>query len=147
MNEEQKHLKGRRLAVDPKAVSSSSTEPAFIARPVGAPVYYGFEVLQDVVFEGFTFGKITDFEAEPCQEGDAFLIAPYNSRAGLVWQVADEVSLSEISPVGANRWGVWSVTFPYRMNGQENARRNLELIVPALKKEWERWQREFGKDR
>lgn len=147
MDEQQKHLRGRPLAVDPKAVSGSSTEPAFIARPAGVPVYHGFEVLEDVVVDGFIFGKITDFEAEPCQEGDAFLIAPDNSRAGLVWQVADEVSLSEIMPVELNRWGVWSVTFPYPMNGRENARRNLELIIPTLKKEWERWQGEFGKGR
>jgi hypothetical protein len=34
--------KGRPLAIDATARSASPTEPAFIARPDGAPVYYGF---------------------------------------------------------------------------------------------------------
>lgn len=36
--------KGRPLAIDHKAASASPTEPAFIARPEGAPVYHGFVV-------------------------------------------------------------------------------------------------------
>jgi hypothetical protein len=59
-----KERKGRPLAVDHNATSASRTEPAFIARPAGAPVYHGFQVLEDVTVEGFAFGKITDFEAE-----------------------------------------------------------------------------------
>ncbi|MGB8661499.1 MAG: hypothetical protein WA621_19745 [Candidatus Acidiferrum sp.] len=86
-----KQLKGRPLAVDPNTASDSPTERALIARPAGAPVYHDFQVLEDVVVEGFTFGKITDFESEPRQEGDAFVVAPDNSRAGLVWEVADNV--------------------------------------------------------
>jgi hypothetical protein len=93
--------KGRPLALDPLGKSASQTEPAFIARPAGAPVYYGFEVLRDVVAGGFTFGKITDFEIETCNEGDAFVVAPDNSRAGLVWQVSDKSYFEEIAPPGA----------------------------------------------
>jgi hypothetical protein len=40
------------------------------------------------IVEGFTFGKISDFEAEACTEVDAFVVAPDNSRAGLVWEVS-----------------------------------------------------------
>jgi hypothetical protein len=130
-----------RLMAD--AHSASRTEPAFIAKPAGAPVYYGFQVLEDVVVEGFTFGKITDFEAEPCQEGDAFLVAPDNSRAGLVWEVADKISASQISPLEPDRWGVWAVSFPYQMNSRENVRRNLELILPILKEKWNDWRGKF----
>ena len=54
---------GRPLAIDHNAHSASPTEPAFIARPEGTPVYHGFVVLDDVTVEGFTLGKITDFEA------------------------------------------------------------------------------------
>jgi hypothetical protein len=43
--------KGRPLAIDATAQSASPTEPAFIARPEGAPVYYGFVVLDDVVVD------------------------------------------------------------------------------------------------
>ncbi len=52
--------KGRPLAIDATARSASPTEPAFIARPDGAPVYYGFVVLDDINVDGFTLGKITD---------------------------------------------------------------------------------------
>ena len=39
-------------------------------------MYHGFQILSDVVVEGFTFRKISDFDAEPCTEGDAFVVAP-----------------------------------------------------------------------
>ena len=74
--------KGQPLAIDRKAPSASATEPAFIARPEGAPVYHGFAVLEDVNVEGFTLGAITDFEAEPTDAGDAFVIA---TAAVAVW--------------------------------------------------------------
>src|SRR5260370_22707364 len=98
--------KGRPLALDPLGKSASQTEPAFIARPAGAPVYHGFEGLGDVVIGGFTFGKITDFEIETCDEGDAFVVAPDNSRAGLVWQGSANSYFYELSPPRAARSGV-----------------------------------------
>ena len=91
--------KGRPLAIDVTAQSASPTEPAFITRPDGAPVYHGFVVLDDVTVDRFTLGKITDFEAEPCDEGDAFVIAPEGGRAGLVWEVYDPPYFREIMPV------------------------------------------------
>jgi hypothetical protein len=133
--------KGRPLALDPLGESASQTEPAFIARPAGDPVYYGFEVLSDVVVGGFTFGKITDFEIETCDEGDAFVVASDNSRAGLVWRVSDKSYFEEIAPPGAERWGVWGVSFPDAMTSRENVRKNLESVLPELKKRWEGWRR------
>jgi hypothetical protein len=73
---------GRPLAVDHRAQSASSTEPAFIA-PRREGVYHGFIVLDDVTVDGFTLGKITDFEAEPCESGDAFVIARKSGRFGM----------------------------------------------------------------
>ena len=132
---------GRPLALDPLAESASQTEPAFIARPASAPVYHGFEVLSDVVVGGFTFGKITNFETEICNEGDAFVVAPDNSRAGLVWEISDKPYFQEISPPESERWGVWGVSFPNAMTSRENVRKNLEFILPDLKKRWEEWRR------
>jgi len=74
-----------------------------------------------VVVEGFTFGKISDFEAEFCEEGDAFLVAPDNSRAGLVWEVAEKASVTEISPFEPHRWGVWGVSFPHPMTAAKTS--------------------------
>jgi hypothetical protein len=121
---------GRPLAIDATGKRASPTEPAFIARPDGAPVYYGFVTLDDVNVDGFTLGKITDFEAEPCDEGDAFVIAPDGSRAGLVWEVYEPQYFQEVSPIETDRWGVWDVGFRLPMNSRENARRNLESIIP-----------------
>jgi hypothetical protein len=90
---------------------------------------------------GFTFGKITDFEIESCNEGDAFVIAPDNSRAGLVWEISDKPRFQEILAPEAERWGVWGVTFPNAMTSHENVRKNLESIVPELTKRWEEWRR------
>ena len=135
--------KGRPLAIDATAKSASPTEPAFISPPEGVPVYHGFVVLDDVAADGFALGKITDFEAEPCETGDAFVVAPDNSRAGLVWEIADNVSVSQISPLEPGRWGVWAVSFPHPMNSRENIRRNLELILPALKEKWDEWRGKF----
>ena len=44
--------KVRPLAVDHNAKCASPTEPAFIARPEGAPVYHGFVALDDVTVDG-----------------------------------------------------------------------------------------------
>src|SRR5215471_17666733 len=120
---------GRPLALDSAARSASPTEPAFIAPPDGAPVYYGFVVLDDVVVDGFTLGKITDFEAARCDVGDAFVIAPDGSRAGLVWEVSNRTYFQEVCPLDRRRWGVWAVVFPYPMDGRKNGCRNLASIL------------------
>jgi hypothetical protein len=137
--------KGRPLAIDATARSASPTEPAFIARSDGAPVYYGFVVLDDVTVDGFTLGKITDFEAEPCDEGDAFVIAPDGGRAGLVWEVYDKPYFQEVRPIETGRWGVWGVGFRLPMNSRENARRNLESILPELRLRWAEWKSQFNR--
>jgi hypothetical protein len=132
---------GHPTAFDPSAKSRSQTEPAFVARPEDAPVYDSFQTLSDVVVDGFTFGKISDFEAELCSEGDAFVVAPDNSRAGLVWEVCEENYFREIVPFEPGRWGVWGVSFPFAMQNHDNVRRNLKSILPELKKRWQEWRR------
>ena len=131
---------GRPLAIDPQAESARKDTPGFLARPAGTPVYYGFRTLDDVVVDGFTFGAITDFEAEHCEEGDAFVIAPDDSRAGLVWRVSGDSECQAVCPASEDRWGVWAVAFPFEMSSRENARLNLQAILPKLRPEWERWR-------
>ena len=136
---------GRPLAVDPDARSASPAEPAFIARPEGAPVYYGFAILNDVVIDGFTLGKITDWEVEHSEAGDAFVIAPDDSRAGLVWEVCDLPYFREALKIEADRWGVWGVGFVLPMNSRTNARKNLETILPELRLRWAEWKSRFNR--
>ncbi len=110
------------------------------------PVYYGFTVLDDVEVEGFKFGKTTEFEVGPnVTYGDAFVVAPDGSRAGLVWEVSkeNETYFEEVFPLASNRWGVWAVSFPYPMRNREDARRNLQAVLPELKEKWSEWQRQF----
>lgn len=131
---------GKPLALDPKAVSASSTDPAFVARPPGAPVYYGFPILEDVQVEGFRLGIITALGDEPSDWGDAFIVAPDNSRAGLVWEAGESSLVQEILAPQPERWGVWGVWFPHPMNSHENARKNLAFILPGMKHRWEAWK-------
>ncbi len=136
--------KGRPLAIDPNAVSAYPAEPAFVAPPKGSPVYYGFPVLEDVAVDGFTLGAITDFEAEACCEGDAFVVAPDGSRAGLVWEVTEPRYFQGVVPPEEGRWGVWGVSFQLPMTSRKNARMNLASILPDLKGRWMEWKKQFG---
>lgn len=137
------HGRGRPLAIDQNAASASKTEPAFVTRPESAPVYHGFVVLDDVVVDGFTLGKITDWEAEPCEAGDAFVIAPDGTRAGLVWEVCNEQYFREVLAPEPQRWGVWGVGFVLPMSNRANAAENLESILPELRSRWAEWKSTF----
>jgi hypothetical protein len=118
--------RGLPLALDPNAESASDTEPAFIAKPAGAPAYYGFLILKDVVVEGFTF------------------VAPDNSRAGIVWEVASKSHLTQIRSFEKNRWGVYEVAFTHPMRNREDARINLQWLVPFLRPKWQEWKDTFS---
>jgi hypothetical protein len=139
----QQRPKGQPLAVDPNAVSANPAAPAFVAPPRGSPAYHGFPVLKGVCVDGFTFGAITDFEAEACTEGDAFVVAPDGSRAGLVWAVTTEKYFRRVLPFEECRWGVWEVSFPLPMVNRENAGKNLESILPELRGRWEEWKQRY----
>jgi hypothetical protein len=101
--------------------------------------------LTDVAVDGFTFGKITDFEVEPCNDGDAFVIAPDGSRARLVWEVSEKYSFRQVCSPELDRWGVWGVSFIHAMTSRDNVRKNLGSILPELKKHWEDWRRKYAK--
>jgi hypothetical protein len=127
--------------LDDTAVSADPALPAFLAPPEGMPVYHGFPILEDVEVDGFRLGMIAGFDENGGLEGDGFVVAPDNSRCGLVWEVSEEPVFYQISAHGPDRWGVWAVDFPFPMVNRENARRNLEAVLPELKKRWEAWVR------
>lgn len=145
MKPSERMVTGRPIATDPDAISASNSRPAFLAKPADAPVYHGFKILTDVVVDGFTLGIITDFEAEPVNEGDAFVIAPDGTRAGLVWSVSDESHFEWLCDDTGDRWGVWAVSFLLPMSCRDNARSNLAGVVPMLKPKWQEWRRTFEK--
>jgi len=139
---------GHPLALDPNAEAAAAKHPAFIFPPLESPPYFGFPVLTATCVEGFTYGLITDFEREATElgravlEGDGFVVAPDGSRGGLIWVVSGDSYFGQASPADDKRWGVWNVSFPYAMRTVEDARRNLEAVLPKLRLEWERWRAE-----
>jgi hypothetical protein len=135
--------RGQPIAVDPSAASADASLPAFIARPDDAPVYHGFQVFDGVEVDGFRLGTIS--APGPDDYGDAFIIAPDNSRAGLVWEVGDGHEALEVCPFEPTRWGVWAVEVPQPMASAEAARLNLEALVPRLRSKWEAWRADAGR--
>ena len=70
------------------------------------------------------------------------MVAPDDSRAGLVWEISDSRYFTEVCPIEDRRWGVWAVSFQLPMSDRENARRNLESILPMLKQKWDEWRKD-----
>ncbi|MGE0375432.1 MAG: hypothetical protein AB7I48_14820 [Planctomycetaceae bacterium] len=104
--------KSRTLKLDDTAASKSLELPAFLSRPEGAPVYHGFPIVKETMTDGWCYGAITEYAyADGCDSGDAFIIAPDGSRAGLVWEVG-EGEPTEICAPDAGRWGVYQIWFP-----------------------------------
>jgi len=127
--EEQPRLAhGRPLATDEQAESADPSLPAFLARPAGAPVYHGFPVIDGAEAGGFRLGMITDFLSEPATDGDAYVIAPDGSRAGLVWQSGCAPYFEEVIAPQQSRWGVWAVGLPLPMTTRAEARDYLAAL-------------------
>lgn len=80
--------------------------------------------VDDVTAEGFTLGKITDFEAEPCDQGNAFVIAPDGSRAGLGGLRSSVLPRSQ-----AHRDRQVGIGFLPPMNSRETARRVRKTVA------------------
>ena len=129
---------GLPLSLDPAAASGDASLPAFLARPAYARVYHGFQILAGVERDGFRLGTISALG--PADHGDAFVIAPDGSRAGLVWQLGDRRQLHELIGFEPGRWGVWGAWFARPMRPAEDARRNLEDVLRQLRAKWQDWK-------
>ena len=130
----------RWLAIDEQAESADPALPAFLARPAGAPVYHGFPVIDGAEADGFRLGMITDFLSEAAVDGDAYVIAPDGSRAGLVWESGCAAYFRQVLAPEEGRWGVWAVGLPLLMTTVEEARRYLAALVPQLRLRWQSWR-------
>ena len=103
---------GYAAVVDPEAESASSDLPEFIAVPADAPAYYGFPLLQGSELEGWAFGVITSpVGDEPRVWGDAYVVAPDGSRAGIVWRAAGDPEPGIVCPASEGCWGVYGLSF------------------------------------
>jgi hypothetical protein len=89
---------------------------------------------------GSYLGEITPFAGE--EAGDAYVLAPGGSPAGLVWELGEGYSLEGTSYVdGSGRWGVFDVVFARPFATPEDFTTNLAGIVVRLREEWERYTR------
>jgi hypothetical protein len=124
---------GQSIRVDPLAESANPSLPAFIAIPKGAPAYHGFPLLAHSEKEGFYFGVITEPNGEtPASWGDAFVVAPDGSRAGIVWQAEGEPS-PVVCPPSPGRWGVYAFRFRRPVRNEQDLIENLHEVLPQLK--------------
>ncbi len=125
---------GKPVRVDPNAASASDDLPAFIARPADAPVYHGFPIVEESRTEGWVFGTISDYEdPNGCDWGDAFVIAPDGTRAGIVWQV-DQFEPQVVLPPGEGRWGVYGFAYPTLIRTTAEFVTMCRSFLPELKR-------------
>jgi hypothetical protein len=76
------------------------------------PVYLGFLVVPETHTDGWGHGVIPEHEdPEGGTFGDAYVVAPDGSSAGIVREVGDE-PLVQILPPDSGRWGIYAVSFP-----------------------------------
>lgn len=124
---------GKAIQTDPDARSADPSLPAFLARPAGAPAYHGFPLVDQSRTDGWCYGAITAFEeAEGCEAGDGFVVAPDGSRAGLVWSVGDFPTEMVCEPDEA-RWGVYSIAFPRAVRDVDDLVACFRAVLPELK--------------
>jgi hypothetical protein len=129
--------KSHPLRIDPDAESASRAEPAFVARPKGAPVYHGFPIVPETETDGWYYGAITEFlDPDGCQEGDAYVVAPDGTRAGLVWEVGYD-GFDEVCAPSRDRWGVYAVGFVRPVKTMEDLIFDFRQILPDLKRKHE----------
>jgi len=125
---------GREIITDDDAASADPTLPAFLARPAAAPVYNGFPLIEQTrTPDGWCFGAITRFDDPAgCDAGDAFVVAPDGSRAGIVWQVGEGEFAEVCSPEG-ERWGVYALWFRTPIRTLEEFKNELHAALPCLR--------------
>ena len=148
MNEQSNwELEGVPLRLDPEAESADPSLPAFIARPEGSSVYHGFPLLEESrTADGWCFGTISDYDCPEGRDwGDAFVVAPDDSRAGIIWEVgapAMEVTI----PPGEGRWGVYRLGFAYLVHDCQELVEQLQQWLPKLRRLHHDWQTGISAD-
>jgi hypothetical protein len=72
-----------------------------------------------------------------CDWGDAFVVAPDGSRAGIVWSVGT-FPIKEVCAPDEGRWGVYAVAFDRPVRTTQELVRGLHAVLPELKSIHER---------
>jgi hypothetical protein len=99
----------------------------------GVPVYHGFMVVPETLTDGWCLGVISGQEdPEGSTSGDAYVVAPDGSSAGLVWEVGGE-PMVQILPPDSERWGIYAISFPHPVRNVEDLASAFRSVLPALK--------------
>lgn len=125
---------GKLIRLDPTAESALPDLVAFLSRPADAPVYHGFPLVEESRIDGWVFGAISDYQdSKGCDWGDAFVVAPDGTRAGIVWQV-DHFEPQVVCPPDDGRWGVYGFAYPTPIRTTGDFVRMCHSFLPELKR-------------
>ncbi|MEK6871676.1 MAG: 3-deoxy-8-phosphooctulonate synthase [Nanoarchaeota archaeon] len=133
-----KKISSKRMILDKKAKSNSKNLPAFLSPPEGSKAYHGFQLINRINVEGFTYGAITNFlekdSKDGCTSGDGYVEAPDGSRAGIAWEKGDKFSYSQMMDSDKERWGVYYFSIPFGIKNLDDMKKAFALMMPILKK-------------
>ncbi len=123
------------LRLDPEARSADPSSPAFLARPEDAPVYHGFPMLERSRTEdGWCFGTISEPDCPEGRDwGDAFVVAPDDSRTGIVWE-AGSPGMEVIVPPEEDRWGDYKIGLARRVHDEDGLIEQLWGWLPEIRR-------------
>lgn len=133
--------------LDHGAESADPLLPAFLARPEDAPVYHGFPLLESSrTGDGWCFGTISDPDSEEgCEWGDAFVVAPDGSRAGIIWQVGAPV-METACQADSQRFGVFSLGIERPVHDEDDLVEQLGVWLPELRRRHDQWRASFASE-
>lgn len=114
--------------------------------PADAPAYHGFPLLEGSELDGFVFGTITQPPGDrTLNGGDAYVVAPDGSRAGIVWQAesfpnpdGDAFGPPIVEQPGPRRWGIYAFLFRHPVRTERDLITNLHECLPELQRYYER---------
>ena len=109
--------------------------------PPASP-YAGCPILPGPAREGFRIGLVTDLCQFGGYQGDAFIVAPDLSCAGLIWEVARTPRLGLVAPASPERWGIWEATVAGPILAAGDLLQLLDALLPHLRPAWRAWQDE-----
>ena len=123
---------GTQLKLDDAAAIASPDLPDFLAKPDGAHAYHRFPLVPETMTDGWCLGAITEYEdPDGCDSGDAYVVAPDGSRAGLVWDVGTG-KIGEICPPDKSRWGIYQVWFKRPVRTTDDLVAAFRTVLPEL---------------
>jgi hypothetical protein len=119
------------------AISAIAPCPAtseFAAGGSAAHAYSGLPLLEESrTADGWCFGTFTEHDAEQPSWGDAFVVAPDGTPAGIIWHAGTPRCDLTLPPDG-RRWGVYMIGFAQSVRSRAELVAQLLGWLPELKR-------------